>query len=79
MSGTTKTAPIVGGVGFALLVAVALIWGGLSGWQGAGWHMMGPWMMGGFGWGWLMPILMILFLAGSPCPLRLAEFYHLTR
>ena len=23
--------------------------------------MMGPWMMGGFGWGWFMPIIMIVF------------------
>ena len=22
---------------------------------------MGPWMMGGYGWGWFMPILMIIF------------------
>ena len=23
--------------------------------------MMGPWMMGGYGWGWFMPIIMIVF------------------
>ena len=56
MNLSTKTALIIGVVALALLIAVPLIWGGLSGWHGGGWEMMG-----GFGWWWFMPIFMILF------------------
>ena len=62
MNGNTRAALIIGGIALALLIAVPLIWGGVSGWQFGGWGMMGPGMMGGFGWWWFMPILMILFL-----------------
>ena len=62
MNKNVKTALIVGGIALALLIALPLLWGGLSGWQVGGWGMMGPGMMGGFGWWWLMPILMVLFL-----------------
>lgn len=61
MNPNTKTALIIGGVVLALLIGVPLLWGGLWGGLGQGWGMMGPWMMGGFGWGWFMPIFMILF------------------
>ena len=47
MKQNTKTALILGGVVLALLVGMPLFWGGLSGWQGGGWGMMGPGMMGG--------------------------------
>ncbi len=56
MDRNVKTALIIGGVALALLIAVPLIWGGLWGWHGGGWGMMG-----GFGWWWFMPIFMILF------------------
>ena len=61
MNKSLKTAIIVGGIIIAILIVIPLLWGGLSGWQGRGWGMMGPGMMGGFGWGWFMPVVMILF------------------
>jgi putative membrane protein len=61
MNKNVKTILIVGGIALALLMAVPLLWGSLSGWQYGGWGMMGPWMMGGFGWGWFMLIFMIVF------------------
>ncbi len=61
MNQNTKTALIIGGVALGLLIAVPQIRGGISGWQGGDWGMMGPGMMGGFGWGWFMPVFMILF------------------
>jgi len=56
-----RTAIIVGGIVFAILIVISLLWGSTLGWQGRGWGMMGPGMMGGFGFGWFMPVLMILF------------------
>src|SRR3990172_5534628 len=61
MSQNTKIALIIGGVALVLLVGVPLLWGGTSGWQGGGWGMMGPGMMGGSGWGLFGPVLMLLF------------------
>ncbi len=61
MNKDTKTALIIGGVIVAILIIVPLIFGLVGGWQGYGYGMMGPWMMGGFGGMWFMPILMILF------------------
>ena len=61
MNKNTKTALIIGGVIIAILIIVPLIFGLIGGWQGYGYGMMGPWMMGGFGGGWFMPIIMIVF------------------
>ncbi len=62
MDKNIKTALIIGGIVVALLIVLPLVFGLISGWQGyGGWGMMGPWMMGGFGWMWLMQIFMILF------------------
>ena len=63
MNKNTKTALIIGGVIVAILIIVPLIFGLIGGGQGYGnWYgMMGPWMMGGFGGMWFMPILMIVF------------------
>ncbi len=61
MNKDTKTALIIGGVIVAIIIIVPLIFGLIGGWQGYGYGMMGPWMMGGFGWEWFMPIIMILF------------------
>jgi putative membrane protein len=66
MNKNLRTAIIVGGVVLAILIVVPLFWGSATGWQGRGWGMMGPGMMGlgmmsGFGFGWFMPVLMILF------------------
>lgn len=63
MNKNVKIALIIGGIVVAISVVLpavfGLIWGGQD---HEGWGMMGPWMMGGFGWMWLMPIFWILFL-----------------
>lgn len=61
MNKNLKTALIVGGIAIAILVIVLPILGGLTAWQGGRWGMMGPGIMGGFGGGWFMPIVMIVF------------------
>ena len=61
MDKNVKTALIIGGVIIAILIILSVVFGLTSGWQYGGWGMMGPGTMGGFGWGWLMPIFMILF------------------
>ena len=63
MSRGLKIGLIVGGIVLVILIVVPSILGGIYGWQnqGRGWGMMGPGMMGGYGWGWFMPIFMILF------------------
>ncbi len=62
MDKNVKMALIIGGIILAALIIVPSVVGAVSGWQGGGWGMMGPGMMGGFGWMWLMPIFWILFL-----------------
>ncbi len=62
MNRNVRTALIIGGIAIALLIAVPLILGAVSGWQSGGWGMMGPGMMGGFGGMWLMPIFWILII-----------------
>ncbi|MFH1032549.1 MAG: SHOCT domain-containing protein [Chloroflexota bacterium] len=61
MNKDIRTALIIGGIIVAALVVVSIFggWGGYSGYGGYG-GMMGPWA-GGTGWGWFMPILMIVF------------------
>ena len=63
MNKNTKTALIIGGIIVAILIIVPLIIGLVGGWQGYGYGygMMGSGMMGGYGWGWFMPIIMIVF------------------
>jgi putative membrane protein len=61
MNKNLKAGLIVGGIVLAVLIVIPLVIGGLSGWQGTRWGMMGPWMMGGLGGGWFMPAGMILF------------------
>jgi len=63
MNKNIKTALIIGGVIVAFIIIVPLIIGLVGGWQGYGYGygMMGSGMMGGFGWGWYMPIIMIIF------------------
>ncbi len=62
MNKNTKTALIIGGIIVAIVIVLPLVFGAASGWQGGGWGMMGPGMMSGFGWMWLMPVLWILLL-----------------
>ncbi len=63
MNKSTRTTLIIGGVIVAILIIVPLIIGLVGGWQGYayGYGMMGSGMMGGFGWGLYMPIIMIVF------------------
>ncbi len=61
MNKNVKTALIIGGIVIAILIILPLVFGAVSGGQYGGWGMMGPGMMGGFGWMWLMPIFFILF------------------
>ena len=61
MNKNVKTAIIIGGIIVALLIVLPLVFGLISGGQYGGWGMMGPGMMGGFGWWWFMPIFFILF------------------
>ncbi len=61
MNKNVKTALIIGGIVIAIIIIVPLVFGAVSGGQYGGWGMMGPGMMGGFGWMWLMPIFFILF------------------
>ncbi len=56
MDKNVKTGLIIGGIIVAVLIVVSLVFGRTSGWQDSGWGMMD-----GFGWGWFMPIFMILF------------------
>ena len=62
MDKNVKTALIVVGIIVALLIVVPVVFGAFWGWQSGGWGMMGPHMMGGFGWMWLMPIFWIVFI-----------------
>lgn len=62
MNQNLKTALIIGGVIIAILIILPMVLGLVSGWQGGGWGMMGPGMMGGWGWMWFMPVLWLLFL-----------------
>ncbi len=62
MDKNVKTALIIGGIVVAALIVLPLVFGLIWGWQGGGWGMMGPGMMGGFGWMWFMPIFGILIL-----------------
>ncbi len=61
MDKNIKKAFIIGGIVLAVLIILPLTLGATSGWHG-GWGMMGPGMMGSFGWMWLMPVLWIVFL-----------------
>jgi putative membrane protein len=58
----TKLALIIGGTILVLVVILPTVLGAISGWGGTNWDwgMMGPGMMG-FGWGWFIPILMVVF------------------
>lgn len=59
MNRNFKTALIIGGIIVAILVILPIVLGAFG--LGYGYGMMGPGMMGNFGWGWFMPIFMIVF------------------
>jgi putative membrane protein len=60
MSKSLKTGLIITGIVLAVLIVGSII-GRFIGWQGTGWGIRGPWMMGGFGGMLLMPVLMVVF------------------
>jgi len=62
MNQNVKIGLIIGGVIVAVLIVLPLVFGLISGWQYGGWGMMGPGMMGGFGWMGIMPVLWIVVL-----------------
>jgi putative membrane protein len=58
-----RLALIIGGTVLAILLIVPIVLGVVfrHGYGGWGWRMMGPGMMYGYGGGWLMGILMVIF------------------
>jgi putative membrane protein len=62
MNKNIKTALIIGGIITAIIIILSVVPGLLWGWQGYGYGMMGPGMMGGFGTMFLMPFLWIVVL-----------------
>lgn len=58
MNKDLKNALIIGGIIVALLIIVSSVWGGISGWQGDGWGMMGGFGMGLMGIG---AVIMLVF------------------
>jgi len=62
MSKSVKIALIVGGIILGVIIILPLVFGGISGCRYGMWGMMGPGMMAGFSWMWLIVILGIVFL-----------------
>lgn len=63
MNQNQKTALIVGGVIVGVLIIISVVLSGVFwGWQGDGYGMMGPSMMGGFGGMFFIPIVGIVVL-----------------
>jgi putative membrane protein len=62
MTRGAKTALIIGGTTVGVIIILSIIAGLVSDWGYGDWGMMGPGMMGGFGFMWLMPIFWIVIL-----------------
>jgi putative membrane protein len=62
MNKNVKIALITAGTILGVIIILPLVSGAILGWPYCGWDRMGPGMMPGFGWMWLMPILWIAFL-----------------
>jgi putative membrane protein len=60
MNQNLKTPLIIGGIIIGVIVILSVVPGLFGGWQGYGYGMMGPGMMGGYGTMFLMPILWIV-------------------
>lgn len=61
MNKNLQTILIAGGAVVVVVLSVLpFLFGQTSTWQGTGWGMMGPGMMGGFGGMWLMPLIPIV-------------------
>jgi putative membrane protein len=61
MNKNLKLGLITGGVIIAILIIVSSVLLSFNGGRSGYWGMMGPGMMGGFGFGWLMPAGIIVF------------------
>ncbi len=57
MDKSVKVVLIIGSIVVGVFIVVSAVSGAITGWSGQGWGMMG----GGFGLGWFMPILMLIF------------------
>jgi putative membrane protein len=67
MSKNVKMALIIGGTILGIIIILLLVFGAISGWPYGGWGMMRPWMMGpgmmaGYGWMWLIPVFWIVLV-----------------
>jgi len=62
MSKDVKIALIIGGTILGVIIILPLVLGAISGWRYGMWGMMGPGMMAGFGWMWLIPVFWVVFL-----------------
>ena len=62
MDKNVKKALIIGGIIIAAIVILSVVPGLIGGWQGYGYGMMGPGMMGGYGTMFFMPILWIVVI-----------------
>jgi putative membrane protein len=56
-----KIGIIIGSVVIAILFIGEIMSAVFGGWRYSGWGMMGPSMMGGIGFWWLMPVLVVVF------------------
>ncbi len=61
MNKNLKTGLTISGVVIGILLVISLLWGLFGGWRSGSWGMMGPGMMGSYGFGWFMPLGMIIF------------------
>lgn len=62
MSKNVKIALIIGGTILGIIIILLLAFGAIWGWPHGGWGMMGPGMMAGYGWMWLIPVFWIVLL-----------------
>ena len=62
MSKNVKIPLIIGGTILGVVIILSLLCGAIYGWPYGGGGMMGPGMMAGFGWMWLMPVFWAVFL-----------------
>jgi putative membrane protein len=62
MSKNVKTALIIGGILLGAIIITSFVFAAILRWPYGDWDRMGPGMMIGFGWMWLMPILWIAVL-----------------
>ena len=62
MSRNVKLALIILGTILGVIIILSLVLGAISGWPYGRWGMMGPGMMAGYGWMWLIPVFWIVLV-----------------